>query len=116
MKHKRQMSKKERRERSLAAKIISSEPFIQGSLFEMARVCGKATCKCSTKGEKHVSLYLTISRDKKKRMIYIPKRLEKQAQEMVKAYQKTKKSMAIVSDNCLKELIQAKKDLLEKDA
>jgi len=110
------MSKGERRERSLAAKIISSEPFIQGSLFEMGRICGKATCKCTLKGEKHVSLYLTISKDNKKKMIYIPKEMEKQVQMLVEAYQRIKKSMAIVSDNCLEQLIQSKKNLLKKDA
>ena len=115
MKHKSHMSKKERSARSLLAKIVSSEPFVQGSLFEMARICGKATCKCA-KGEKHVSLYLTISRDNKKRMIYIPKKLEKQARILVEAYQGIKKSMADISDNCLEQIIQSKKELLEKNA
>ena len=108
------MVKVERDARSKAAKIVSSELFVQGSLIEMARVCGKKTCKC-TRGEKHVSLYLAIRKDNKRKMIYIPKEMEKQVQALVNAYQKMKESLDTVSESCLNQLIQAKKNILEQN-
>ncbi len=110
-KHKGSMSKAERNARSKAAKIVSSELFVQGSLIEMARVCGKKTCKC-TRGEKHVSLYLAIREDNKRKMIYIPKELEKRVKVLVKRYQKMKESLETISDSCLKQLKLSKKDKL----
>lgn len=108
------MARVERDARSKAAKIVSSELFVQGSLIEMARVCGKKTCKC-TRGEKHVSLYLAIRKDNKRKMIYIPKEMEKQVQTLVNAYQKMKESLDTVSESCLNQLIQAKKNILEQN-
>ena len=111
-KHRGSMARVERNARSKAAKIVSNELFVQGSLIEMARVCGKKTCKC-TKGEKHVSLYLAIRKDNKRKMIYIPKEMEEQVQALVKAYQKMKESLETVSDSCLTQLLRTKKDVLE---
>ncbi|MFQ5454113.1 MAG: DUF6788 family protein [Candidatus Zixiibacteriota bacterium] len=113
MKHKSNLSKKERTARSKAAKIISRDYFIQGSLVKMARVCGKETCKC-TRGEKHVSLYLAIREDNKRKMLYIPRELETQVKTKIAAYKDIKKAMELISDNCLKRL--TRQGLLRKNA
>ena len=107
MRNKSSMTRAEREARSKAVKIVSSELFVQGSLIEMARVCGKKNCKC-TRGEKHISLYLAVRKDNKRKMIFIPKNLEKEARLLVKAYQKIKRSLETISDNCIKRLIQTK--------
>lgn len=62
--------------------IPRSIEIIKGSLVIVARVCGKANCRC-VKGHKHKSLYLSQSRGGKTIMTYIPKRAEKKVSAAV---------------------------------
>ena len=63
-------------ERALASKLrqLLREPgLVRGSLVEMRRSCGKATCACATDpGRRHRSLYLGVSVRGQRRMLYIP--------------------------------------------
>jgi hypothetical protein len=49
------------------------------------RVCGKANCRC-TRGEKHVSLFLTRSKDGTVEQLYIPREKEELARRWVQNY------------------------------
>ena len=64
------------KERVLASKLrqLLREPgLIRGSLVDMRRACGKATCACATDpGRRHRSLYLAVSVRGKRRMLYLP--------------------------------------------
>jgi hypothetical protein len=90
------MSSAERSKRSALAQLISREQFIRGNLVLMKRACGKAGCHCQ-RGEKHESLYLAQSYKGKKRMVYIPKRLEKDVRQWVKHYKKARMLMDKIS-------------------
>jgi len=74
-----------RRQEALLRRMFRSPKIIKGSLVELKRVCGKPNCRCQ-KGQKHASWYLSQSRAGKTKMIYIPKKFEKQAKEAVKRH------------------------------
>ena len=80
-----QMTKKERESRSRLKPYISHKEFLRGTLSIRKRVCGKPNCKCQ-RGEKHVSLFLTRSKDGKIEQLYIPKDKEELVRQWVKNY------------------------------
>jgi hypothetical protein len=108
MKHRLHLPQKERFARSKANKLIHDKSFIAGSLVKMARTCGKANCKC-TKGDKHVSLYLVIRRDGRRKMIFIPRQWEAEVIDWVNTYKEIAKQIAIVSEACAERITEAKK-------
>lgn len=108
MKSKSKMTTGERRDRSRIAKILHSQSFIAGSLVEMKRKCGKPNCKCND-GELHASFYLAARFNGKRKMIYVPKWLEKRVEEQVNAYQTVMTLMQSVSDQNVMALLKEKK-------
>ena len=89
MKQKSRMSLAERSTRSGLAQLVSREQLIRGNLVLMKHTCGKSGCRCQ-RGEKHESLYLAQSYKGKKRMVYIPKGLEKEIRQWLKQYRKSR--------------------------
>jgi len=75
----------------------------------MARCCGKKNCRCQ-QGEKHVSLYLSIKTEGKRRMIYVPPELEKQVCRLVEAWRESQQLTHVVSDACIYRVLKQKKD------
>ena len=99
MKHRGGLSKKERNLRSRLHKLIAdADGFVHGSIIRMSRTCGNPRCKCATKGEKHVSLYLGQTRKRKTRMKYIPKAWETRIQRWARNYQQATDLLEQVSD------------------
>ena len=80
-----QMTRRERECRSRLNSYISNRELARGTLSVRERLCGKATCKC-TRGEKHVSLFLTRSKDGRIEQLYIPKEKEELVRQWVKNY------------------------------
>jgi hypothetical protein len=80
-----QMTKRERESRSRLKPYIGSQGFVRGTLSVRERLCGKANCKC-TRGEKHVSLFLTRSKDGTVEQLYIPREKEELARRWVENY------------------------------
>lgn len=64
----------------------------------MARVCGKPNCKCA-KGEKHISLYISLRYKGKRKMIYVPHELEAQIENGIKTYKEILKLLDVISDS-----------------
>jgi hypothetical protein len=79
------MTKRERESRSGLKPYIGSKGFVRGTLSVRERVCGKANCRC-TRGEKHVSLFLTRSKDGTVEQLYIPREKEQLARRWVENY------------------------------
>lgn len=99
----------ERESRSRLVKLCVEKPLLRGSLVTMRRACGKAGCHC-VDGEKHVSLYLAIRAGKRRKMIYIPQRLEQRVREWVESSQEIDRLLELVSQSCLEQLLQAKQE------
>ena len=79
------MTKEERENRSQLKPYISYREFVRGTLSVRERVYGKPNCKCK-RGTKHVSLFLTRSKDGKIEQLYIPKEKEDMVRRGVQNY------------------------------
>jgi len=71
--------------------------FINGSLVQMARVCGNKNCKCA-KGKKHKSYYLTRSIAGKTKTVYVTREAEKDIKLWIKEQKRIKKIMNEISE------------------
>jgi len=102
-----------RREKDLLSKLsnmINYSEYIHANLVSVARRCGNKNCKCITKGQKHISLYLTtVRKDGARKMIYIPKALEEEVRRMVVRYFRIKDIIEEVSDINLGRVLAKKK-------
>ena len=103
MKHRSHFSARERSARSLATKLIHDKAFVVGSLVEMKRTCGKTNCKC-TKGDKHTSWYLSIRHQGKRKMICIPRQIEKDVFDWIRTYKEITKHMDTISQASLERM------------
>lgn len=109
MKNRGGLSKEERSLRSQLHKLIGdADGFVHGSVIRMARVCGNPRCKCATKGEKHVSLYLGQTRKGKKRMKYIPKAWEARIQRWASNYHRATGLVEQMSEEGWRKLRESK--------
>lgn len=99
----------ERAARSRLAQVLhAGRPLLGGSVVSMARKCGKPSCKCA-RGEKHVSLYLAVRHDGKRKMIYIPPPLEERVLRAVEDRAQVDQWLDEIAQAFLKELLQLKK-------
>ena len=80
------------------AKLIGRGDFLRGNPVIMSRVCGNKNCRCILEGKKHKSLYISKNKDGKRKMIYVPKRMEEEVAAKLEAYQKIKKLTEKISE------------------
>lgn len=99
----------ERAARSRLAQLLHDHELIGGSVVSMARRCGKKGCRCRT-GEKHVSLYLSIKLQGKRRMVYIPAELEEEVRRRVAAYREVERLTDVVSAACVDRVLEKKRE------
>jgi hypothetical protein len=74
----------------------------------MARRCGKVRCHCVT-GDKHVSLYLSIKLEGRRRLVYIPPELEAEVRQRVGAYREVERLTQVVSAACVDRVLERKR-------
>ena len=104
------MSRMEKDLLSKITRLLNYSEYIHANLITMERVCGNKNCRCMREGKKHKSLYLaTMTREGKRKMIYIPRKLEGKAKEYVDRYFKIKEGLERVSDINLARLLEEKK-------
>ena len=105
MKPRTQLSAEERTARSrLRWLLADAQPFIHGSLIEMARACGNPNCRCAREGAKHHSLYVGRTRQRKTRMQYVPKALEGPARAGVARYDQARELLDELGEQGLENL------------
>ena len=77
----------ERRLYSQLRHLLATPGVLRGNLVEMRRACGKATCRCARDpAGRHRSLYLSLSLEGRRRMLYIPPAWEPDVQQWVARY------------------------------
>jgi hypothetical protein len=101
----------QRQARSRAVQHIAENPLLRGSLVAMARTCGKAGCHCQ-QGEKHVSLYLAVRLDNRRRMVYVPPAMENAVRGWVANAQEVDRLLDFVSQQCLADFLHQKEEKL----
>ena len=83
--------------RSELTKLLHTEGVIRGSLLVRERTCGKARCRCVTKGQKHRSLYLSVRDSGKARQVFVPRALEDTVRRWVENHGKVKELIEEIS-------------------
>jgi len=96
MKHRSYLTPKQRQARSKLAKLVHEQEFVRGTLITMSRVCGNPNCRCA-RGEKHVSLYLSRSKEGRPTLLFIPKKYEQMVKGWIENYHRIKELMEEVS-------------------
>ena len=77
----------ERRLYSKLRQLLATPGLLRGNLVEMRRVCGRATCGCARDpAARHRSLYLGLSLQGQRRMVYIPAAWEADVRRWVTRY------------------------------
>lgn len=76
------MNPQERESRSRLKPYVFEGEMVRGTLTSRARVCGKPNCRC-TRGQKHVSLFLSRSTGGKSEQLYIPAEHEEEVRRWV---------------------------------
>ena len=100
---KKGMSSMEREIRSKLAQLVSRNEFVRGNISLRQGVCGNPNCKCA-KRKGHFRLYISQSRKGKRKQLYIPWELERNAKEWTKEYRKIKDLLEKISDMYWKTL------------
>jgi len=77
----------------LVQTLLSDKPMIKGSVYELKRKCGKATCKC-TKGQLHRRMVLSASEGGKTKLKVIPAGFLSEVKLKVKKYQAFRRKRA----------------------
>ena len=111
MKPRSQRPADQRQARSRAVQHIAENPLLRGSLVSMARTCGKAGCRCQ-QGEKHVSLYLAVRLNNRRRMVYVPPAMENTVRGWVENAQEVDRLLDFVSQQCLADFLHQKEEKL----
>ena len=111
MKSRSQRPADERQARSRAVQHIAENPLLRGSLVSMARTCGKAGCHCQ-QGEKHVSLYLAVRLNNRRKMVYVPPAMEDTVRGWVANAQEVDRLLDFVSQQCLTDFLHQKEEKL----
>lgn len=111
MKSRSQRPAEERHARSRAVQHIAENLLLRGSLVSMARTCGKAGCHCQ-QGEKHVSLYLAVRLNNRRRMIYVPPAMENTVRGWVGNAQEVDHLLDFISRQCLTDFLHQKEEKL----
>ena len=104
-----QFASAERALRSRLAKLIHEEPVLRGTLSVRRVTCGKPGCRCA-RGDKHLALFLSSSRDGKTRQIFIPAELEQEVRRWVANYHHARDLLETVSESALERLNARKQE------
>jgi hypothetical protein len=95
----------ERKLYSSLREILAHPGILRGNLVLSRRKCGKTTCHCYRGPQKgHPSLYLGISLEGKRRMIYVPPAWEERIRDWVDRYAQVREVLEKLSLACLKRL------------
>ena len=115
MKHRSARSAPERYARSQLAQLITTQPFLRGSLIDRARSCGKSTCRCQ-KGQLHHSLYLAVNHRGQQAQLYIPRALHETVRQWLDNGRRIHQQLAALHQQQLEQLLQHKQQLLTRPA
>ena len=99
-----QQSKDERRLLTRLRKFLDQPiGLAHGSLVRMERKCGSKGCRC-TRGELHASWYLSVWKDGRTHMVYIPKVWEQRVREWVQRDKEIREILLDLSRVCIDRL------------
>ena len=93
-------------ERDLQLEAILEErgPLLRGTVAERGRVCGHPGCHCATKGELHVSSYLSVAVQGSSRQVHLPATEVQQVQQRTDRYRRFRQARARLAQLATEQL------------
>ena len=82
----------------LVKKLVRLDPWIQGTVVEMKRICGSEGCRCRAGGPKHPAVFLTWKENQKTCCLYVPRRLEREVKLWARNYRRVKALMGRMTE------------------
>lgn len=92
------------RDRQLEFVLGERGPLIRGSLVKRKRVCGHAGCRCATKGQLHVSPYLSVTVAGKTRPVHVPASDERHVKAASGRYRRFRRARKLLVQLTAKQL------------
>jgi len=96
--------------------VFGGDPLVKGTVYEMARKCGKPSCVC-TRGQLHKSIVLSWSHQGKTRLLSLPAQRIPELRAKSEEYQRFRKArarVAAISKQLLSVINQIEKLRLEQ--
>lgn len=87
----------ERKLRSELTRLLHSEGILRGNLSLRERTCGKPTCRCATRGEKHIALYVVLREDGQFRQVYVPRQFHDVVRQWVENHKRSRDLLEAIS-------------------
>ena len=99
------LSARERALYSRLRQLLTTPGLLRGSLVEMHRQCGKAACRCrADPAGRHRALYLGLSLNGRRRMIYIPAEWEPEVRQWAARYAQVRRVLEQIALKCLERV------------
>ena len=82
------------RDQRLEVVLAERGPLLRGTVAERARVCGHPGCHCATRGELHVSPYLSVATEGSSRRLHLPASDVQRVQQGTERYRRFRQARA----------------------
>ncbi len=89
----------------LISRISKLTPWIEGTVVNTTRICGKKNCACHGGGSQHPVMYMTWKESGKTISLYVPKGLEAEVSKWALNYKKLKEMIREIS-NIQKDIVR----------
>jgi hypothetical protein len=83
---------------TLISRISKLNPWIEGTVVTINRICGKKNCACHMDGPKHPAMYVTWKESGKTVSLYVPKGMEAEVSIWALNYKKLKGMIREISN------------------
>jgi len=77
--------------------LLRGKRYLRGTPVTRNIKCGKSNCKCA-KGDRHVTLYISRSKNGKSQVVLVPRTKWDEIKEMVQNYKEMQSLVEVVSD------------------
>ncbi len=94
---------------NLLGKVAGFSPWIEGTLVNTTRICGRKNCVCHTSGQKHPVMFVTWKENGKTVSLYVPKKLESEVRKWGENYKRLKEIIRKMS-NIQKDIVRLRED------
>ena len=89
----------------LISRISKLNPWIEGTVVNTTRICGKKNCACHRDGPKHPVMHVTWKENGKTVSLYVPKKMEAEVSKWALNYKKLKETIREIS-NIQKDIVR----------
>jgi len=79
-------------------RLVNVKDFVRGTVVTLRRPCTYPRCRKCKQGERHPAIYLSVNKEGKTQLVYLPKVLQQRAKEWAQNYRSLQQIVEAVSD------------------